>query len=107
MIKDRGNIKWSSLMLSEHRKKLEKLYEMDKSLKKPVIDEQELEKMDKVLKQAIHEKVPVRIRYYHMNALKEYYGIIEKYNILAREIILESKEGKYKIEVENIIKLSF
>ncbi|MEJ6951671.1 YolD-like family protein [Natronospora cellulosivora (SeqCode)] len=106
MIKDRGNIKWSSLMLSEHRKELEKLYELDKSsFNKPFLDEQKLEEMNKVLEQAIHEKASLRIKYYN-KGLYEYFGIVEKYNYQTREVYLVNDKDKYKLKINNIVELS-
>ncbi|MFW6016897.1 MAG: YolD-like family protein [bacterium] len=106
MIKDRGNIKWSSLMLTEHRKKLEELYEFDKKDKKPILDQQKLDKMDKVIKQAIHEKASVRIRYYHKNDFEEYCGVIYNYKPLSRELIIICNKNKKNLKIRNIVDIS-
>ena len=61
MIKDRGNIKWTSLMLTEHREKLRELYERDKDIEKPVLDEQQLEKLDSLIREVVQFQAEVKI----------------------------------------------
>ena len=47
MIKDRGNKKWISLMLVEHRKGLEEILEHEDDVDMPVLDEQKLEEFER------------------------------------------------------------
>lgn len=56
MIKDRGNIKWTSLMLTEHRKKLKEIWDHDQDVKRPILDEQQLEVLENKIKEAIQSK---------------------------------------------------
>lgn len=76
MIKDRGNIKWTSLMLTEHREKLEELYEHEKDIKKPLLDEQQLERLDRLIKEADRRQHSVKLVYYQNRQVQEIEGRI-------------------------------
>jgi len=65
MIKDRGNIKWTSLMLTEHRKGLEELFKHEDDVEMPVLDEQKIEELERTLQEAIRNNKIVEITYYN------------------------------------------
>lgn len=79
-IKDRGNIKWTSLMLVEHRKKLEKLKESEDDKKRPELDEQIYELFDYKIKLALKEKKKVKITYYYNKEYKNITSYIKGFN---------------------------
>lgn len=83
MIKDRGNIKWTSLMLTEHREKLEELFEHENDIEKPILDEQQLERLDILIREAVRDQFSVKVLYYKSRRLHESKGkIIVKDNFL-------------------------
>ncbi|NLM96999.1 MAG: YolD-like family protein [Halanaerobiaceae bacterium] len=94
MLKDRGNIKWTSLMLTEHREKLEELYEHEKYLKKPLLDEQQLERLDYLIKEAGREQHSIKLLYYHNRQIQEVEGRIvlrgNKIFLNGRELIKDN-----------------
>lgn len=79
-IKDRGNIKWTSLMLVEHRKKLEELKESENDKIRIELDEQIYELFDYKIKSAIKEKIKVKITYYNNKDYKNITTYIKKFN---------------------------
>ena len=79
-IKDRGNIKWTSLMLVEHRKKLEDLKDSENDKKRLELDEQIYELFDYKIKSAIKEKIKVKITYYNNKDYKNITTYIKKFN---------------------------
>jgi|SRR5690554_393989 len=89
MIKDRGNIKWTSLMLTEHREKLEELYEHEKDIKKPLLDEQQLERLEHLTKEADREQLSVKLVYYQNHQVQEIEGRIALRN---NKIFLNERE---------------
>ncbi|MFP4660939.1 MAG: YolD-like family protein [Halanaerobiales bacterium] len=107
MIKDRGNIKWSSLMLTEHREKLEKLLQRDQDIEKPELDEQQLQEMDRSLKKALEFKQLIKVKYYKNHSFKEYQGKVLKYNTISHIITIKGSEDEYNLNVYNIIDISF
>jgi hypothetical protein len=59
-IRDRGNIKWSSLMLPEHVKELRRyINEKYYDIPEPSIDEQQLEEMNKLILEAMEYNIPL------------------------------------------------
>ena len=62
-IKDRGKIKWTPFMLPEHNKEINKLYREMNNIEKPVLDEQQLERLDALVKEAIRDQFTVKLVY--------------------------------------------
>ncbi len=106
MIKDRGNIKWSSLMLTEHRKKLEELLERDQDIKSPEIDEQQLQEMDSLLKEAVGKNKEVSVVYYGNRSLNTCQGKITDHNKSLNKIKIKDSDKTYNLRISNIIDLS-
>ena len=79
-IKDRGNIKWTSLMLVEHRKKLEELKESENDKIRIELDEQIYELFDYRIKSAIKEKIKVKITYFDNKDYKNITTYIKKFD---------------------------
>jgi len=79
-IKDRGDIKWTSLMLTEHREALKKLKQEENNIEKPELDEQQLEEMNYFIQKAIREKTRVRIIYFKENRIQKTESIIKEIN---------------------------
>jgi len=106
IIKDRGNIKWTSLMLVEHRKKLEKLKKSENNKEKPELAKDELKRLDFLLKKALNENLKIKVTYYYKNDFHQWKGEIEKIDSISKQIILSSDEKKedkkFKIELEDI-----
>lgn len=96
MIKDRGNIKWTSLMLTEHREKLRELYERDKDIEKPVLDEQQLEKLDSLIREVVQFQAEVKIFYYENHRIRQYEGRI---SLKGNYLYLDNK----RLVADNII----
>lgn len=105
-IKDRGNIKWNSLMLVEHKKMLEKLKDEEKDKNKPQLDEQELQRLNRILHQAIEEKLTVKIIYYREKRYYNIKGVIEKYLLSPKMIVMNnSKTEKVYLSTEDVINI--
>jgi hypothetical protein len=79
-IKDRGDIKWTSLMLTEHREALKKLKQEENNTNKPELDEQQLEEMNYLIQNAVKEKTRVRIIYFKENRIQKTEVIIKEIN---------------------------
>lgn len=65
MLQDRGNKKWStSLMLPEHVNLLKKALEEQNDIKKPQVDEHQLEEMNLIFQLALKNNSEVKIKYF-------------------------------------------
>ncbi|WP_079529476.1 YolD-like family protein [Halobacillus hunanensis] len=63
--RDRGTIKWTSLMLPEHVELIKEVWQEDEGVPKKVIDEQQAEENELALQRAVQEGLLVRITYYN------------------------------------------
>lgn len=97
LISDRGSIKWTSLMLPEHVELLKKIWNEDKKVVKPMLDEQELETINRRIIEANQNNEEVRITYFESGKIIEIQGIISKLDQLNQVIILQdlNKEKHY------------
>ncbi|AIF42145.1 YolD-like family protein [Virgibacillus sp. SK37] len=64
MVNDRGNIKWTSIMMPEHINLLKQIWEEKDHKKKPVLDEQQVNEINMKLQLAIHNDLNIIIEYY-------------------------------------------
>lgn len=92
-IRDRGNIKWTAMMLTEHKDALEKWAKETREIVKPQLDEQKLEEMNYLLCQSLVESVPISITYYHNKKIILLEGIIHDYHPLNKEVFLKNEQG--------------
>ncbi|KGX87996.1 YolD-like family protein [Pontibacillus litoralis] len=65
MLKDRGNIKWTSLMLPEHVEQLKKVWKEDERVTKGVLAEDEAMEIDFKLKRAFNDDLTVQVKYHN------------------------------------------
>lgn len=105
-IKDRGNIKWTSLMLVEHRKKLEELKNSEENREKPDLDQQIYEVFNYKIKEAVEKKKEVKITYYKDNDYQEITTYIKDFNSNQKKLYLTDKQVR-QIPFENIADISF
>ena len=96
---DRGNKKWVSLMIPELRKELNRFFQ-EEMRERPVLDEQEAERLNRLLTVAFRKGYPVQIRYWD-DGEKEVCGRITGFELgLLR---LATDAGKMYISVESIV----
>ena len=77
MIRDRGKIKWTSMMLPEHVTMLREWANEDSYETRNELDEQQMEAMNGMIMEAMEYGKPVMIRYYRASSRR--YGIVEGY----------------------------
>lgn len=100
-IKDRGNKKWTAMMLIEYRKKLKELKEHEDDREKPILDDQEKGVINSRLYQALENNLKVKIKYYRDKRFKTISGRIKRVDFNRREIIISGEV----IEVEDLLEL--
>ncbi|MFC7319399.1 YolD-like family protein [Halobacillus campisalis] len=60
--RDRGTIKWTSLMLPEHVEMIKKVWKEDQRVEKGILDEQKAVEIDFIMQRALHDGLTVDIR---------------------------------------------
>lgn len=108
MIRDRGNIKWVSLMLPEHVEQLKQVMNNSNKIAKPIIDEQTYVQFNELLDKALAKKEPLLITYYENGQIKKsLYKIIEADQINKMLIVISEHETVHEFSLENIVSLEF
>lgn len=109
MLKDRGSIKWTAMMLPEHVKCLRAWEYHEKNDEvKPEISDHQLSIMDDIMGYAMNHCRQVYISYYDQSIKKkvELYGEIKKIDPIYNVIFFLSEDGFSKrIMVTDIIEL--
>lgn len=105
MIRDRGNIKWTAMMLTEHVKEIRDWYESDNDIPEPQYDEFSLNALADDLNIAYKAKSIVRIKYWHNKRAKEYEGQIVGLLPNEQAIKIRAKDIVTKLNLIHIIKV--
>ena len=80
-IKDRGSIKWSmAMMMPEHVALLKKEREIEDYIRKPELDEWELEDMQQNLMMALHSKIELEYKIWNDGKFEFHRGVITRIN---------------------------
>lgn len=91
MIRDRGRIKWTAMMLPEHVKLLRDWAKEDQYEQKKSIDEQQLEAMNEVLTEAMTFDQFVTITYYQNHHYELVIGKIDGWDKITQKLNIVDK----------------
>lgn len=96
MIRDRGKIKWTSMMLPEHVSLLREWAEEDSYETRNELDEQKIEEINHTIAEAMEYGANVRISYYKASARRHesVEGCIHFCNDQARKLHIAGKDGE-------------
>ncbi|WP_067727684.1 YolD-like family protein [Oceanobacillus damuensis] len=93
---DRGSIKWTAMMMPEHIQLLNDMWKRKEYKEKPVLDEQQLEEINRKLHMAIHK---------HLSAEITYYADYDYRKITGKLFKIETSEGFIKVDNEHRTKI--
>jgi len=80
MIKDRGKMKWVSMMLPEHVQMLREWADEDLNEERVVLDEQQIEEINHMIAEAMENRMLVAISYYSQKRYHVMIGHIHYYD---------------------------
>lgn len=104
MIRDRGRIKWTSMMLPEHVKMLRDWVKEDTYEQKKEMDEQQFELMNNVLLEAMEFNQHVTITHYGCRNYEIVIGTIHYWDEWNQKLhIVDRFEEVHRIELKNIV----
>lgn len=107
MIRDRGRIKWVSMMLPEHVKLLREYNESLDKIEKPVLDEQKYEEFNEVVCGAMEEKLALQFTYYQKGEMKQLIGNIHYVDHLKGELrIVDNLDEEQNLKLEDITEIN-
>ncbi|MBT2754826.1 YolD-like family protein [Mesobacillus foraminis] len=103
MIRDRGRIKWTSMMLPEHVKMLRDWAKEDEEEKEKELDEQQLELMNETILEAMEFNCPVAVTYRRQRNYELVVGKIHYWDEAgARLHIVDRFEETHRIGLSSI-----
>jgi hypothetical protein len=106
VIRDRGAMKWTAMMLPEHVKLLRDWTEEDQYEQKPELDEQMIEEMNTLLCEAMEDGRELVITYYGHKRHQLLIGTIHRYDELNRKLHIIDKFGEaHYVPVDKMIDL--
>jgi hypothetical protein len=104
MIRDRGTIKWTAMMLPEHVKLLREWQKEDEYQTKPELDEQQLEAMNDTLCEAMASGQEVMITYFEQKKYKLLVGTIHYYDEIKKKLhVVDSFGNVHYLAAENVV----
>ncbi|WLR43838.1 YolD-like family protein [Bacillus carboniphilus] len=107
MIRDRGTIKWTSMMLPEHVKQLKEWTKEDGFETMPELDEQQLEEINELIYESITLGTQLTMVYFDHHQRKAITGIVHSVDELNRTINVVSREGStFEIPFSSIIQVN-
>lgn len=108
MIRDRGRIKWTSMMLPEHVKLLRDWANEDRYEKKIELDEQQLEMMNEVIAEAMEFGKGVAITHYRGRNYKLVIGTIHYWDEISQKLhVVDRFEETHQIDISSIADVRF
>lgn len=103
MIRDRGRIKWTSMMLPEHVKMLRDWVKEDSYEQRKELDEQQLETMNETLAEAMEFNQKVAITYFHRHNYELCIGNVHYWDELAHKLHIVDSSGSAQLIPINTI----
>lgn len=104
MIKDRGTIKWTAMMLPEHVSMLKTLWNDVDKVERPMLDEHELQLLNSIIYEAFTYKQKLVITYYRNGTYNLIIGMISTIDSIQKQIYIKDHFNEtFKIHVEDIV----
>ncbi|MDO6655241.1 YolD-like family protein [Anaerobacillus sp. 1_MG-2023] len=104
MIRDRGNIKWTSMMLPEHVKELRDWKTEEKRSGKPVLDEQKMAEMNETICEAMAVHNSLCFQYFSGGETKTLFGYVHYVDPLTKELrIIDHNEKRTTIKLLDLV----
>lgn len=102
-IRDRGNIKWTAMMLPEHRERLRELVVTEQNQDKPELTEEKWEEMNRWVIQAMDQHQEIILKCYQNLRIIEITGKVMKYHALNRLLVVAENDEIRFIPLDCVI----
>lgn len=104
MINDRGNIKWTSMMLPEHLVEIKKWKKEQYYDTKRILAEWEIDEIEQVVQRAFKMKELVKLTLWSDNKLHDVLGLVTGVDAFKKELLLETETAIKRILFEQLQK---
>ncbi|MCL1701645.1 YolD-like family protein [Lysinibacillus sp. Bpr_S20] len=102
MLKDRGSMKWTAMMLPEHLVEIKKWKEEQFHDKKRELTEWELEEIEQKIQRAFKSQKLVTLTMWQNNNLRDEKGLVTGMDPLKKELILDADISVKRISFNDI-----
>ncbi|WP_349407670.1 YolD-like family protein [Pseudalkalibacillus sp. SCS-8] len=107
-IRDRGTIKWTSMMLPEHVRLLRDWKEEERLRKRPELDEQKLEEMNETIHEAMAYNLALSFVYFEQYDYKMLVGHIHYADPVKKELRIVDEFGdRYDLKLQDILDIRY
>ncbi|BEV37432.1 YolD-like family protein [Bacillus stercoris] len=108
MLRDRGTIKWTSMMLPEHLTQLKQdLIDVSK-IEKPSLDDQQIEEMDILVSEALEFNKELRFKLFNNGFVENVTGRIHYINFEQHRLhVKDQNDNTVYINMNNIIGVTY
>ncbi|AXF33467.1 hypothetical protein J5TS4_09670 [Bacillus sp. J5TS4] len=108
MLRDRGTIKWTSLMLPEHLTQLKQdLIDVSK-IEKPSLDDQQIEEMDLLVSEALEFNKELRFKLFNNGFVENVNGRVHYINFEQHRLhVKDQNDNTIYINMNNIIGVTY
>ncbi|SPT98451.1 YolD-like protein [Lysinibacillus capsici] len=107
MLHDRGNMKWTSMMLPEHLKLIKEWKREQFNDKKRELTEWELEEIEQTIQRAFKLQQLVRLTLWNNHKLHNEVGKVTATDTYKKELLLDTDLSIKRISFDEIQKASF
>jgi len=104
MLKDRGNMKWTAMMLPEHLVEIKKWKQEQFYDKKRELTEWEFEEIEQTIQRSFKQQTNIKLSLWSSNKLHEVIGVITGVDAFKKEMLLETDFTIKRIRFEEVQK---
>ncbi|AMA52598.1 MULTISPECIES: YolD-like family protein [Bacillus] len=108
MLRDRGTIKWTSMMLPEHLTQLKQdLIDVSK-IEKPSLDDQQIEEMDLLVSEALEFNKELKFKLFNNGFVENVTGRVHYINFEQQKLhVKDQNDNTVYINMNNIIGVTY
>ncbi|MEC1665680.1 YolD-like family protein [Bacillus halotolerans] len=108
MLRDRGTIKWTSMMLPEHLTQLKQdLIDVSK-IEKPSLDDQQIEEMDLLVSEALEFNKELKFKLFNNGFVENVTGRVHYINFEEQKLhVKDQNDNTVYINMNNIIGVTY
>jgi hypothetical protein len=108
VIRDRGTIKWTAMMLPEHVKMLREHQDGLDYGRKPELDEQKYEEFNEIICVAMEENRELKFKYYQKGKIAELTGHVHYVDEIKKELrVMDKINTMHLLKVMDIVDIEY
>ncbi len=100
---ERGNKKWCSIFLPEHKQMINELANQEKDVSKPELTEDKLEEINRIFQRSLEHFEPIDVVYYKDKRFHTFHGVITQVNTILHTFKIQNEDKLLTIPLENIV----